>query len=269
MIAPGAAGNVESGDGGRDRRISDRAVKIYLLSIDNRRFFFYADESEAEREEGDGPGAASPRTSGLWGWLHDHYERFKSAWERSEARVAVWTRRAWDWAHSWTHPDESMLVRLRSARRLELHHPASRHGPEVSVLWRDYLNHRWWRHLLWLSVNSIVAPFTLLLVPLPGPNVIGYWFTYRAIHHALIVWGIRRVRKGRIPLDLYPLTSLDRPIERDDTGKAKHAALDGDAAQLDEHVAWSESEPGVAIPGEGPAAAVAPSKPPQAGSQES
>src|SRR5262249_40718301 len=154
-----------------------------------------ADESEAEREEGDGSGAASPVSSGLWDWLQDRYERLKSAWEHSEARIAVWTRRTWVWLHSWAHPDESMLVRLRSARRIELHHPASRTDAEVRALWRDYLNHRWWRHLLWLSLNSIIAPFTLLLVPLPGPNVIGYWFAYRAIHHALIVWGIRGVRR--------------------------------------------------------------------------
>jgi len=244
-------------------------VKIYLLSIDNRRFFFYADESEAEREEDDGLGSASSGSSGQSSWLLDRYERLKAAWERSEARVAVWTRQAWNWLHSWTHPDESMLVRLRSARRIELHHPASRHSAEVAVLWRDYLNHRWWRHLLWLSVNSVVAPFTLLLAPLPGPNVIGYWFTYRAIHHALVVWGIRRVRRGRIPIDFHPRTSLDRPIERDDQGSARHAALDGAATQLDEHVAWSESEPAVVIPGADQGAAGATGTPPGVGTPES
>src|SRR5205823_6273769 len=75
-----------------DRRISDRAVKIYLLSIDNRRFFFYADESEAAREEGEGSEPSGPAPSGLWDRLRDRFHQLKSAWELSESRVLVWTR---------------------------------------------------------------------------------------------------------------------------------------------------------------------------------
>ena len=135
-----------------------------------------------------------------------------------------------------------MLVRLRSARRIDLNHPASRPADEVRTLWGAYLTHRWWRHLLWMTLNGLIAPFTVVFAVLPGPNVIGYWFAYRAIHHTLIVWGLRRVRNGRIPVDLHALASLDRPIEVDEAGKSKHDALDGQAELLDEHVAWSESE---------------------------
>ena len=222
-------------------------MKIYLLSIDNRRHFFYADESEADSEE-DGGSEHPPTPAGLWGRLHERYRRLSLTWEHSESRIARWTRRTWDWLHSWSHPDESMLVRLRSARRIDLHHPASRPADQVRALWADYLNHRWWRHLLWMSLNTLIAPFAGLLAILPGPNVIGYWFAYRAIHHTLIVWGIRRVRRARIPIELHARASLDRPIEVNEAGEAKHTALDGQAALLDEHVAWTESEspPGAA-----------------------
>ena len=99
-----------------------------------------------------------------------------------------------------------------------------------------------------MSANGLVAPPALaMLWLLPGPNVIGYWFAYRAVHHALIVWGIRRVRRGRVELELRPVAELDRPIEVDDEGKARHAALDGEAARLEEHVAWTESEPSVIV----------------------
>jgi Mitochondrial K+-H+ exchange-related len=217
-------------------------VKIYLLAIDKRRCFFYADESEASAEEGEGSGSSGPPPAGLKGRLIDRYHKIKSAWDHSESRVARWSHRAWDWLHSWSHPDESMLVRLRSARRIDLHHPASRPGDEVRALWGSYLNHRWWRHLLWMSLNAAIAPFAGLLAILPGPNVIGYWFAYRAIHHTLIVWGIRRVRKARIPIEFHPRASLDRPIEVDEAGTAKHEAIAGEATLLDEHVAWTESE---------------------------
>jgi Mitochondrial K+-H+ exchange-related len=218
-------------------------VKIYLLSIDRRRFFFYADESEPPDDEREGGGPFGAREAGWRGWLPDRWHGLQSVWEHSDARVVRWTRQAWDWMHSWAHPDETMLSRLRSAGRIELHHPASRGAEEVRKLWNAYLNHRWWRHFLWMSANGLAAPPGLLILwVLPGPNVIGYWFAYRAIHHALILWGIRRVRRGRVEVVLRPVDQLDRPIERDEAGKATHAAIDGEAARLDEHVAWTESE---------------------------
>src|SRR5436309_3346175 len=105
------AGNGEPACAGSttDRRRWDRAVKIYLLSIDNRRFFFYADESEAAREQADGSGSSGPTPSGLRGWVLDRFHQLKSVLEHSESSVARWTRQSWDWLHSWSHPDESML----------------------------------------------------------------------------------------------------------------------------------------------------------------
>ena len=218
----------------------DRAVKIYLLSIDSRRCFFYADESDPldDRPDGDGPPGG-----GASGWLRDRWQRLQSVWGQSEARAVRWSRKAWDWMHSWAHPDEAMLSQLRSARRIELNYPAARDAGEVRKLWGEYLNHRWWRHILWMRANGLVAPPALAtLWLLPGPNVIGYWFAYRAVHHALIVRGIYRVRRGGVETVLCPRADLDRPIERNDEGKARHAALDGEAPLLDEHVAWTESE---------------------------
>ena len=124
-------------------------MKVYLLSIDNRRFFFYADASEAAREEEDLSEPSVPTSTGLWVWLLDRYHKFQSAWEHSDSRIARWTRRSWDWLHTWSHPDESMLVRLRSARRIDLHHPASRPAVEVRA------------PLGRLSESSMVAPSPL------------------------------------------------------------------------------------------------------------
>jgi hypothetical protein len=242
-------------------------VKIYLLSIDQRRFFFYADESEASGEEEDAESAGA-EPAGLGGRLQARYEKLQAAWQQAESGVGLWTRRAWNWLHSWSHPDETMLLRLGAARHIDLHHPASRSVDEVRTLWRVYLAHRWWRHLLWMSVNTVVAPLMIPLALLPGPNVVGYWFLYRAIYHLLIVWGIWRARRGRIPLELYPIASLDAPIERDLGGKARHVALDGSAVQLDEHVAWSESEPAGLLQAGGPTPGAAPKAPADPGSEK-
>jgi hypothetical protein len=131
-----------------------------------------------------------------------------------------------------------MLARLWSARKVELHHPADKTTEEVIAIWADYLKKQWRRHLIWLVVNGVIAPFSFLLFVLPGPNLIGYWFFYRAIHHLLVVWGIRRVRSGKIPTEFYPSSGLNEPVERARDGTVGHPALGGRAAGLAEHVEW-------------------------------
>jgi len=213
-------------------------VKIYWLWIDQERFFFYSDVSEesddaAERGDSD----ASVHT-GLGAWVYERFLKFRSAWQHADKGALHWMRAAWDWLHSLTRPDEPMLARLRPARRIDLHHPAARGTDEVRAVWQDYLKRQWWRHLLWMSVNGVIAPVSVVLAILPGPNLIGYWFAYRAIHHSLVIWGIGRVLRDKIPIELHSLEELDVPIDHDDQGAARHAALNGSAARLGDHVAW-------------------------------
>jgi hypothetical protein len=216
-------------------------VKIYLLLIDQDEFFFYSDESEAAPEPQDGGEAAATAQSGLAGWLYTQLAKLKKGWHEAESGLAHWLRRCWEWLHSWSHPDEWMLSQLRSAKMIELHHPASRNDDDVLAIWREYVSRQRTRHVVWLAVNGVVAPFTVLLAILPGPNVIGYWFLYRAIHHLLVVWGTVRVYSGAVPTELHPRDALDLPVERDDEGKTRHLALAGGGERLSEHVARSRA----------------------------
>ncbi len=145
-------------------------------------------------------------------------------------------RRCWDWLHTLAHPDEAMLARMRSARQIDLYHPALQPAADVRIFWQDYLTQQRTRHLFWMSINAVIAPFTVLFALLPGPNLIGYWFAYRAVHHALVLWGISRVKRNKVVTTLHPTTALDVPIERDQAGKARHVALNGAAERLDEHL---------------------------------
>ena len=215
-------------------------MKIYLLLIDDARFFFYSDESEASDDKDHSDDSSSPRRSGVRGWFLARYDRFRSAWQHADSGALYWMRLSWDWLHSWTHPDEAMLARLWSARTVDLYHPSHR-GDEVLAIWMDYLRQQWWRHLVWLIVNGVIAPISVLFAILPGPNLIGYWFAYRAIHHSLVVWGIRRVRRNKIPTELHPIVALDLPVEIGKDGTHAHAAITGRATGLDTHMAWNGS----------------------------
>jgi hypothetical protein len=212
-------------------------VKVYLLLVNNEQFIFYSDESEPD--ESPEEAQAQPR-AGIRGWLEERWHRFQMAFHQSEAGAARSARRTWEWLHSLTHPEESMLVRFRSTRRICLHHPASRSKEAVEKIWRDYLASRGRRHLICLTYNALIAPAALaLLWPLPGPNLIGYWFAYRAIHHWLIVRGIRSVKLGWVPTHLHPEPALDSPVERDPQGKARHAVIEGDGHRLDDYLNWN------------------------------
>jgi hypothetical protein len=213
-------------------------VNIYLLLIDDEQYFFYSDGSEVQVSKGEG---STARASAARGWLERKWHKLQSAWYSADAGVALRARRVWDWLHSRTHPDESMLVRLHSTPRIDLHHPASWPGDVIAGVWRDYLVQRSRPHLFWLCCNAAIAPLALLFLwPLPGPNLIGYWFAYRAIHHLLIVRGIRQVQKGLIPTLVHGLESLDLPIHRGQDGKSSHPALNGAGSRLDDYLSWSK-----------------------------
>ena len=65
------------------------------------------------------------------------------------------------------------------------------------------------RHLLGLALNLAISPLTVLLVPVPGPNVVGFWFVYRIVCHALALLGIRRASGPRVTTDFRPSEDLD------------------------------------------------------------
>jgi hypothetical protein len=187
-------------------------VDIYLLRLDDRRRAFFAEEE---------PEAAG---AGEAGWLARKYRAWKSALQAADSGAALWARRLWGWLQGLTLPDESLLQRLRGVEAIDLHHPAALPAEEARALWGHYLGHRARRHLFWLAVNGLVCPLTVLLAPLPGPNVIGYWFVYRAACHLLIVLGVRRAR--RRPVACHPSTALDEPVHQGEAA-ARVAAAHG------------------------------------------
>lgn len=42
---------------------------------------------------------------------------------------------------------------------------------------------RSYHHLRWMIVDLILLPFSIFLMPIPGPNVIGYYLLYRTYSH--------------------------------------------------------------------------------------
>jgi hypothetical protein len=182
------------------------AVKVFLLPLDTRWHVFYFEE------DADSDSSAEPvEHGGLRGYLERLYHRWRWSFRHPSGRVTKWMRRVWDWLQRRMHPDEPLLASLRSAPTIEVYHGVSLPATEVRALWLAYLRGRMRRHVFWLVFDAAVAPLTILLAPLPGPNLIGYWFAYRAVHQLLMLLGIRRALSGRVETTFHPAAGLDGP----------------------------------------------------------
>jgi hypothetical protein len=179
-------------------------VKIYLLSLDGGRCVFYSEgpETPAEAE------VAAPR-GGMRGWAERRYKSLQAVLTESEKGVGLRVRRVWEWLQKRIPADEPVLRYLRGAQAVKLYHPPNLTEEEARDLWRQYLKSRQGRHLFWFVINLLVSPLTLVFAPLPGPNVIGYWFVYRSVCHLLARLGARNALGQQVATEFHSTDALD------------------------------------------------------------
>jgi hypothetical protein len=177
-------------------------VKVYLLPLAQRQSFFYFEDDAGET-------GTVPPQPGLRGWAERTAHRLRSSVRHPKGRLGQKLRQGWDWLQRRLHPDEPLLAALLWAPRVDVHHPSSLPAAEAGALWDVYLQRRVRRHIPWLLFNGALAPLSVVLALLPGPNIIGYWFAYRAVRHLLILLGICRVRRGRVATKFHAIDGLD------------------------------------------------------------
>lgn len=179
-------------------------MKIYLLSLNDGRRVFYSERLETVAES---ENVMARR--GLRGWAERKYKSLQVILNESEKGVGLRMRRAWEWLQKRVSPDEPLLRSLRSVRAIEIYYPPPLPEEETRSLWTDYLKSRQGRHTFWFVVNALVSPLTVLLAPLPGPNLIGYWFVYRAVCHWLAQLGARQARNEQVTTTFLSTAALN------------------------------------------------------------
>ncbi len=78
------------------------------------------------------------------------------------------------------------------------------------------------RHLRWLAVDTVGGLFSLLLVPFPGPNLAGYYFSFRIVGHLLAIRGARQGLRV-VAWDLQPSDLLAELGQLDHLPEAERA----------------------------------------------
>jgi hypothetical protein len=208
---------------------------VFLVPTGADRFDLYAEP----KDEADADGEA-PEGGGFW---RRQARRFHQAWREAShaahasggantsrfARLRDWlVRRIAD-----SIADQQTLWSLRDVTVASFVYPADLSETSAAARRDRLLVGARRHHGIWLLVNLVAVTVTALLMLLPGPNLIGYYFAFHVIAHFLSWRGARRAldrvswRPRGEPLltDLGRLARLPR-ADRD-------AQVDRIAAQLD------------------------------------
>lgn len=134
-----------------------------------RRFRDVLDEAERDRRE---------RLSGT----HREPEA-RGWWMRVRRRTMRWAAEA--------VAEQRLLWKLRSCDEAVLVYPSDLAAADAEARLRANLLHDLRRHARWLVVDIFGVAISLLLVPIPGPNILGYYFAFRLVAQFFSVRGAK------------------------------------------------------------------------------
>lgn len=89
--------------------------------------------------------------------------------------------------------EQRLLWHLRHETAACLMHPDRLSGDEALAIARTEFGHDYGRHRRWLVIDGLIAAVTgPVFFFVPGPNVLSWYFTFRAIGHFLSMRGANR-----------------------------------------------------------------------------
>lgn len=88
--------------------------------------------------------------------------------------------------------EQRLLWQLRGREEARLIYPDDLTDAQARQLLRRTLIRDWERHRFWLVIDGLCGVASLLLVLIPGPNVIGYYFLFRIFGHYMALRGARQ-----------------------------------------------------------------------------
>jgi hypothetical protein len=103
-----------------------------------------------------------------------------------------WAGRLQERALAWVAEriaEQRLLWNLRKQTTAEAVHPQDMTFDQVMVLIRRILQRDYERHRLWLVVDTIGLIVSGLLMIVPGPNLLAYYFAFRVVGHWLSMRG--------------------------------------------------------------------------------
>jgi len=119
--------------------------------------------------------------------------------------------------------EQRLLWHLRHETHATLVHPDDLPGERAVARARVHLSYDLVRHRRWCVIDTLLAIASVPVALLPGPNLIGYYFVFRAVGHLLSMRGARHGLQG-VRWDPRPtplLTTLRQAAAREDPDPAR------------------------------------------------
>ena len=222
-------------------------MDVFLVPIGVDAYELYCehvDEPDAPPEE---------PASGFWARLNPAFlfRRLKYRFhemlveaERERRREHVvtdesgWFRRAKRRMMRWVAEsiaEQRLLWNLRRHHEATLNHPDDMGAEAADAVTRRQLTRDFEKHRFWLAIDSVLLLLSALLILVPGPNFIGYYFAFRVVGHFFSVRGakngLERVTWTKAPNA--PLTDLRRALALDPVGRLREAEAVASRLRLD------------------------------------
>jgi len=206
-------------------------VVIYLVPVGARRFELYSEPPDEP------DGAASAQRPGgrhrLTHRLHLKWHDAVRAARRDSAGAALFARlrNATIRRTAEAIAEQRTLWMLRHARHVTMVHPSDQSAAQAAAIRDRILTRSSTHHVRWLAFDGVALVVSGVLVVIPGPNLIAYYFAFRVIGHYFSWRGARRAARAAWDLRSEPalaeLGSLaDLPRE------ARASRVDAIAARL-------------------------------------
>jgi hypothetical protein len=172
-------------------------MDVYLVPAGGDRFQLYCEASS--------PVAPDDAQSTIWKRLTDSFRRALAEGEAEHARDptqpprsdAGRLRRAITRKIAAVVSEQRVLWHLRNETHVRLFHPDTMDSDRALDLARLSLATDYKRHLRWFGVDALLTAITgPLFFFVPGPNVISWYFTFRAVGHYLSMRGAKQGLNG-------------------------------------------------------------------------
>ena len=222
-----------AGTNQRPDAIVDAGMDVYLLPVGQDRYELYCevpDEPEAPAETEPPKGMLQRLRRGFADMLAEaererrhgssaHRSDVDRGWvARSKARMLRWVAES--------IAEQRLLWHMRRQTEACLFFPDDVTEASATARLRAQLARDRDRHRFWLSIDSVGFVLSGLLMLLPGPNLVAYYFAFRLVGHYLSMMGARRGlevvhwRTEGSP----PLSELRRAIGLEPEQRARHVS---------------------------------------------
>ena len=168
-------------------------MDVFVVPVGLDKYELYCETSS------EGELTPEPQPEGLLGKLRHRFSAMLKAAEERQHRYDQRTEEPLSWAGriqervlAWVAEriaEQRLLWNLRKQITAEAVHPQDMTFEQVMVLIRRILQRDYERHRLWLVVDTIGLIVSGLLMIVPGPNLLAYYFAFRVVGHWLSMRG--------------------------------------------------------------------------------